>query len=62
MCVRNGTSARETNRDSGIVGGGVRGVDDRRGGVAGAAAIAPLGPSFVRGCRGTSVFLFQRRR
>jgi len=33
-----------------------------RRGCWGAAAIAPLGPSFVSGCRATSVFLFQRRR
>lgn len=41
----------------------VRCVDvPTRRGCWGAAAIAPLGPSFVRGCRATSVFLFQRRR
>lgn len=42
---------------------GVQCVDaPTRRGCWGAAAIAPLRPSFVRGCRATSVFLFQRRR
>lgn len=59
-----GTTDREpwtwNGNENGVRGQG--GVADSRGGVARAAAIASLGPSFVRGCRGTSVFLFQRRR